>query len=168
MDRVGKVYFGRVVLIEHDYGGDNRYSTTNSQAFTDVNLLVRDIVQGGHLSKLLGRKAYFHRDAKDEMGKYNNDLERVEKMEDTSGLPKHKLDLLYGRMPRPDDYFSWKGYIEKYTLFPVQNKEDFTRLLLQAESGRFYMSLKFDLQECDLGDETTIGKKTESIQEKDE
>nr|BDC16844.1 hypothetical protein [Sicyoidochytrium minutum DNA virus] len=102
--------------------GDEIYmgTGTNTRCFEDLDDVSKDIVEGGHLLKVIQEFPNYA-----DMSLYDVDLIALREnkafrnsVDKTSTNYKYLMD----EEERPEDYFTWKGYL-KYTILPLKRMD---------------------------------------------
>ncbi|BCU09181.1 hypothetical protein [Sicyoidochytrium minutum DNA virus] len=106
--------------------------STNTRCFEDINDVSKDIVEGGHLLKVIedfpnDRNMSLY--AVDTLAFRENKAFRL-------SLDKSHINYKYfmGEVERPDDYFTWEGYLN-YTILPLKRMDWLEYFFWQVEKN---------------------------------
>jgi hypothetical protein len=116
-------YFGTVNYINDD--SEFNSQTENNKFFETEDELVQDIVNGGHLAKLM-EKIYdgeLHEEFEEKLRSMDKNIEKDE--------DEHSDD---------EDGYSWYRYFES---FPIKNKSELEQFVEQFEGDYSWLDIKF-------------------------
>lgn len=102
----------------------------NTRCFEDINDVSRDIVEGGHLFRMMESLPM-----EEGRSPYEVDLEVVRKSPNFNPRrpPSHlHYRYLVGEEDKPDDYYTWEGYF-KYSLLPLKRMDWLVRFVQEVE-----------------------------------